>query len=542
MACVRLDAHNTIAIMVKIEGPLRACAPILGLVVLILMVFSPTIYFEFLNWDDHLNIVNNPHLQAPSWQWPEITWILSFNTSLRFMPVTWLAHMAICDVSGMSAAAYHLGLLVLHLINSLLVYHLALRILCRFASDQVPREAIAFTTSAFWAVNGLRVEVLGWCTALPYPLATLFALGSFHYYLNSMSGDGLKFRPYLWSFILNGLSVCAYPISLGYAFCLPFFDGLFFREQVSHRWHPRSVEFGAYWVSRTLFTLPSIAILMATIHARLHPTGEFASSTVPTQAGIIVRMVHGVYAWAYIYSHQFWPFDLTPVHYPWTDLGFHWIYWPVLLCLIGLVSIAWWKKSFTTLAILAISMGLAAPMLGLTEDPATPVDRFSYLPNAFFSLLLAWGASRCWYRRPTLRASWMVMGSGLACCAMLGLQSHHQLRIWKNSPALFARLETSPETKARPDIQEHIQHLEATEAAQLLLGGHLTKALEIYDELTQFKPENYVYWHQRGLTLHLLGRDGEALQSLHVAYSLGQNPMTLQLIQSINTATLPAKP
>jgi hypothetical protein len=514
----------------------------MGLVVIIMMVFSPTIYFDFLNWDDHLNIVNNPHLQAPAWRWPEMAWVLSFNTSLRFMPVTWLAHMAICDLSGMSPAAYHLGLLILHLINSLLVYHLVLRVLSPFASDAVPREAVAFVASAFWAVNGLRVEVLGWCTALPYPLATLFALGSFHCYLNSMSGGGLKIGPYLWSLCLNGLSVCAYPISLGYAFCLPFLDWLFFREDVSHRWNPRSAGFGTYWGSRTLFALPSIAIILATIHARLHPTGEFASSTAPTQAGMVVRMIHGVYAWAYIYLRQFWPFGLTPVHYPWSNAGFHWIYLPALLGLIGIVGVAWCQKSFATLAIVVVSLGLAVPMLGLTEDPATPVDRFSYLPNAFSALLLAWGASQCWPRRPPSLASWTVMGSVLACCAMLGLQSHRQLRIWENSRTLFARLETSPETKAEPAIQEHIQHLEATEAAQLLLNGRLTEALEIYDELTQFKPDNFIYWHQRGLTLHLMGRDSEALQSLRTAYVLGQNPLTWQLIQSTNKAASPAKP
>jgi hypothetical protein len=527
--------------MVKIEALLRACLPTIGLVVIILMVFSPTIYFHFLNWDDHVNIVNNPHLQSPVWKWPEIKWILSLNTTLRFMPVTWLAHMVICGFFGMSASVYHLGILILHLINCLLVYHLALRILSRFAGDHIMRETIAFTTSAFWAVNGLRVEVLGWCTELSYPLATLFALGSFHYYLNPMSGGCLKFRPYLWSFILNALSVCAYPISLGYAFCLPFFDWVFFRGEVSHRWRPRSAGFGTYWVSRTLFTVPSFAIILATVHARLHPIGEFASSIVPTQAGIISRIIHGVYAWAYLYLRQFWPFDLTPVHYAWTNSGFHWVYLPALLCLTGIFSAAWRQKSFTTLAILVISIGLTVPMLGLTEDPATPVDRYSYLPDAFFSLLLAWGVSRCWPRRQTSLASWIVIGGGLACCAMLGVQSHRQLRIWENSHTLFAHMETSPETKAQTVIQTHIQHLEATEAAQLLLGGHLTEALEIYDDLTRFKPDNYVYWHQRGLTLHLLGRDSEALQSLHIAYALGQNPLTRQMIQSI-TATLPAKP
>ena len=504
-----------------------------------LIVFSRTISFDFLFWDDQLSIVRNPQLQAPVWQWSKIGWMLSLSSFMRFMPLSWLAHMVICSLSNMSPAAYHLSLLILHLINSLLVYHLALRILSRFAVTEVPHEAIAFITSAFWAANGLRVEVLGWCTALPYPLATLFALGSFHFYLNSIDEGHLKFRPYFWSFILNGLSVSAHPIALGYALCLPFFDRLFFREEVSHRWNPRSSGFGTYWASRALFALPSIAIMIATIKFRLHPTGVFAASTAPTHTGIILRLMHGMYAWAYLYLRQFWPFGLTPGHFAWSGPAFHWIYLPALFLIFGLLIVAWWKKSATTMAILAISVSLAGPMLGLFEKPATPVDRYSYLPDAFFSLFLAWLASRCWPRRPTLTASRIVLAGCLASIAILGLQSRRQLRIWENSHTLFAHLEASPEIQAQPMLQEHIYSLEA---AQLLVDGQLTAALDIYNNLTRLESGNYLYWHQRGLTLHLLGRETEALQSLHTAYALGQNPVTLQLIESINAATLSAKP
>jgi tetratricopeptide (TPR) repeat protein len=246
-----------------------------------------------------------------------------------------------------------------------------------------------------------------------------------------------------------------------------------------------------------------------------------------------------VYAWAYIYSHEFWPFGLTPGHFAWVGSGFRWIYLPALLFIIGLLILSWWKKSSIILAMIAISVGLATPVLGLTEDPATPVDRYCYLPDAFFSLLLAWLACRCWPRRPTSSAGWIALGSGLALIAMMSWQSHRQLNIWENSYTLFARVENSPEIQAQPALQAHVHNLEAN---QLLLDGRLAAALGIYDNLVRFEPGNYLYWHQRGLTLHLLGREPEALQSLRTAYALGQNPVTLQLIESINAATLPAKP
>jgi hypothetical protein len=522
--------------MQKSETCLKRYGPMVGLGILIWLVFGQAVHFNFVFWDDYQHIVNNPNLRAPLWQWPKILWIFSFDTSLRFEPGTWLGHMLICTLFSKEAGPYHFCLILLHFINSLLVYRLGCRILSRFATNDLPREAIAFMASAFWALNAVRAETLGRCTDLSYPLSTLFILGSFCFYLVSFADGRLQPYPCLASVILNGLAVCTYPISLGYAFCLPFFDRIFFPAAIRQRWSWRSPGLVAYWSSRILFALPSIAVGCATLHARLHPTGAYAPDTAPVTPFNIFRLVHGIYAWGYIYLHQFWPFGLTPGHYPWPDPGFHSIYWPALFCLAGAIAVAWGRRSAVLWALLASSACLAAPMLGLAEEPTTPVDRYTYLPDAFSALFLAWTASRFWSRHPSAIASRGALGAGMALLPALGWQSHRQLQIWRDSYTLFAHLETSPEIKSQPALQDHISNLKA---AQLFIDHDLNAALHIYEDLVRREPENYQYWHNLGVIQHMLGNDEQALKSLRTAYALSRDPSSLQLIQSIPKSHYP---
>jgi hypothetical protein len=517
---------------------LKKYGPLVGLGGLVWLVFNQAVRFDFLMWDDNVHIVFNRHLQAPFWQWPNILWIFSFDTSMRFEPVTWLGHLLICSLYAMSPGAYHFCLIVLHFINSILVYKLCCRVLNLSPKGDMPREAIAFVASAFWAIDAVRAESLGRCTDLSYPLATLLVLSSFSFYFVSMDKGRLRLGPYLCSFALNGLAVCTYPISLGFAFCLPLFDRIFFPSEIVQHQNWRAEGFVTYWSSRILFILPSLAVGWATIHARLHPSGTYAQYFGPVRPFNIFHLVHGIYAWAYIYLHQFYPFGLTPAHYPWLDPGFHWVYLFALLCFVGALALAWQQKSAAILAILFSSALLASPMLGLTEEPMTPADRYTYLPNAFSALLMAWLAGRLWSLLPTRMATRFVLGTGVVLLPILGLQSHRQLYIWKNSYTLFSYLQTTPEVKSQPGLQDLINNLKSD---QLVLDGDLKAALLIDENLVRREPENYSYWYHLGNVLHLLGNDAEALKAFHTAYALRQSSAMRELKRSTQNAPSPGK-
>jgi hypothetical protein len=498
----------------------------LVLIAVVLAVFGPSCRYGFVFWDDYANIVLNPHLQRASWRLADLGWIFSLDQNLRFMPVSWLVHLAICSLFGPAPGPYHFALVALHTGNCVVLFVLARQVLSQGARMSPARDVIAFLASAFWGLNPLRVEPATWCTALHYPIATLLALGSFHFYLKSVRHECLQWRPWLLSAGLGGLAACSYPTALGYAVALPLIDQIFFPALAAKRWRPREPGFASYWLSRTGYLLPSIMVALTTIHTRFHPTGIYGEVISQTQAPLPLRLLHGVSNWATIQFHQFWPTNLTPAHFPLAELPTLWTYVPLLFGLVVAAGLALYRKAYGALALLAASGAIAAPMLGFTESPTAVVDRYTYLPNAFLALLLAGILARFWPQRGGQAR--VCLGGGLLCLALLALQSRQQLRIWTNSTTFFTALERAPEVQARPSAKIHIFTLAAEQA---LYNGQPADALRIYDVLVRLVPNDHRLWLNRGAALHFLGRDTEALESLRHADGLKTDPLTLELIQ-----------
>src|SRR3954471_13523300 len=89
---------------------LFACAL---LVVVVSVLFGRVAGFEFLLWDDDRMLLQNPPLQALTWQ--NINWMLRDRTyNSMYMPLGWLEYAVTLAIFGKSAAAHHLINLGLH--------------------------------------------------------------------------------------------------------------------------------------------------------------------------------------------------------------------------------------------------------------------------------------------------------------------------------------------------------------------------------------------------------------------------------------------
>ena len=78
---------------------LRLLVP--GLVFLIVgAVFLPALRGEFLNWDDSVNFVANPHYRGLAW--PQIRWMLGATLMGNYIPVTWLSFGLNYTLGGMN--------------------------------------------------------------------------------------------------------------------------------------------------------------------------------------------------------------------------------------------------------------------------------------------------------------------------------------------------------------------------------------------------------------------------------------------------------
>src|SRR5580765_8995345 len=152
---------------------------LLALLGITLAVFGGVCGHEFVHFDDNVNIYNNPHVQGLTWE--NIHWMFT-NASYarRYMPLGWLSYAVDYQFFGLSPRSYHIGNLLLHLINVALLFFLLKRLLllARVAARQEDEGAAPVWCAAigalFWAVNPLRVESVAWASARVYGVAFCF--------------------------------------------------------------------------------------------------------------------------------------------------------------------------------------------------------------------------------------------------------------------------------------------------------------------------------------------------------------------------------
>jgi hypothetical protein len=169
-------------------GLMQKAAPFIG-VATILIVFSRILTDtgrEYIHiHDDDANYVNNPLLESVSWA--GVKNIFSHSAILNvYEPVSLTVKLLLSPLVGRTAQGFQVASLLLHAANALL----ASRIHAAIAADispgaPVPSVYPGLVAAVLMACHPLRVEVVAWASCLPYALAALLALLSFHCHMQA---------------------------------------------------------------------------------------------------------------------------------------------------------------------------------------------------------------------------------------------------------------------------------------------------------------------------------------------------------------------
>src|SRR5213594_660276 len=135
----------------------------LALALVTFLVFLPALWSGFVEWDDQVNLYENPDYRGLTW--PHIRWMFSTVLMGHWIPLTWLSFGLDYVLWGMNPFGYHLTGLLIHVANAVLFYLLARRLLARAAEfSRVDLTAGAAAAALFFAVHPLRVETVAWVT------------------------------------------------------------------------------------------------------------------------------------------------------------------------------------------------------------------------------------------------------------------------------------------------------------------------------------------------------------------------------------------
>jgi len=431
------------------------------------LVFGQTLSHEFVNFDDHVYVYENPVITG-GLTLPGIIWAFTHSHARNWHPLTTISHMLDCQLFGLNVGGHHFTNVVLHTIAVVLLF-LVLRQMTSSGRAVVPpsrddagrdqrsrlQNQGALWPSAFvaalFAIHPLHVESVAWISERKDVLSGVFFMLTLSAYVRYARRPSVA--RYIMMSILFACGLMSKPMLVTVPFVLLLLDywplgrgrGMEISGERSEVRRERSVVSGQWsvvsrrWsVVRGLVVekIPLLALSAASCLATLLGQRQAAGSI--DQLPFAWRVNNAIVTCvAYIWQ-MLWPVKLA-VFYPHPDNRL--LLWQIFLALALLIAI--------TVAVIASRqkrpylmtgwlwyLGMLVPVIGLVQvGEQARADRYTYLPQVGLYLALTWtivDLSASWRRRRE------ILGVAAAVViTALTWRAWIQASYWKNSETLW---------------------------------------------------------------------------------------------------------
>ncbi|MCX8021390.1 MAG: tetratricopeptide repeat protein [Syntrophorhabdaceae bacterium] len=183
------------------------------IIVITAISFFPVLKNGFTNWDDEGHVVKNPYIKTVS-----IKELFDFKSPLFFanyIPLTALTYMLEYRCFGLNPKAYHTTNLLIHLINTVLVF-----IFVYLISNNL---FVSSSVSLLFGIHPMHVESVAWVSERKDVLYTVFFMLSLITYL-IYGRDNSRKGVYILSLFLYLLSLLSKPMAVSLPFVLFLID------------------------------------------------------------------------------------------------------------------------------------------------------------------------------------------------------------------------------------------------------------------------------------------------------------------------------
>ena len=406
-----------------------------AIALLTFIVFSGVLRGGFLNWDDDVNFLTNPHYRGLGWT--HLRWMFTTVRLGHYIPLSWLTLGLDFVLWGMHPFGYHLTNLLLHCANAAIFYFVG-RLLLALAVPGSGRArlclAAAFSALLF-ALHPLRVEAVAWITERREVLAGFFYLLTVYFYLKAVcAGKSHKLRWFLLSAVLFALSLLSKISGVTLPLALLAMDIYPLGRLPVDPWHWFSPGTRRVWLEKIPFILMALPACLMGLFAQ-NRTGALLPLA---KLGVAERLAQAPFALAFYLWKTLVPVGLSPL-YPLPE-RINPLAWPFLLsaALVLLLTAAAFvvrRRRPACMSVWACYIITLVPVLGFTQSGVQiAADRYTYISSFGLTLL----ASGLWL--------WIEKGHrvhryalALMCSVpvTLGWLTWGQVKIWRDSETVW---------------------------------------------------------------------------------------------------------
>jgi Flp pilus assembly protein TadD/4-amino-4-deoxy-L-arabinose transferase-like glycosyltransferase len=458
-----------------------------ALAVSALLVFWQVRNFDFINYDDKDYVYENPHvlngLTADG-----VWWTFTTGNAANWHPLTWLSLMLDCQLFGHSAGRMHLVNLLLHIVNTLLLF-----MVLKKMTGALWKSAFV---AALFALHPLHVESVVWITERKDVLSTFFWLLAMLAYVQYARQPNV-FR-YLLTLLIFALGLMAKPMLVTLPFVLLLLDYWPFQRKISWR----------LLIEKIPFIVLSIASSAITFLIQNRGGSMTDIDALPFK----YRIANVFLSYARYIGKMFWPSNLA-IFYPFDAHRFP--PWQIALCVLflfvvsigvfrlrknhGYLSTGWFWFVVTLI-----------PAIGIIQvGRQAYADRYTYIPYIGLFIMLAWSLPRLLSKWPQRKIALGV--SMMIVLTVLGICAHRQTSFWKNSFTLFSH--------ALEVTQNNYMAYDRLGVVYDSLGRG-TEAIDAYKQSLKIKPDYAEAYNNLGIAYGNLGRGTEEIDAYKQAIRL----------------------
>lgn len=498
-------------------------------------LYAVTLSFPFAAIDDPVYVTKNYQIIS-GFSMDGLRWAFTTFHAGNWHPLTWMSLMLDGQLSGRTPLGYHLQNVLLHALNTSLLYLLLRRM-------TGGRWRSAFVAACF-ALHPMHVESVVWIAERKDVLSGLFWMLTLYWYCAYVQ-DGRP-RWYLLSLWACALGLMAKPMLVTMPLILLILDVWPLRRTVlaSSPDLPGNtpIRLKRLLLEKVPFLFLSLGSSLITFLAQDHGGAVASLTKVP----LFLRCYNALWATVAYIGKLFFPVDLA-VYYPYALVP-GWKAACGALLIILMLAMSLWRFRVSPYLLTGWLWFLITllPVIGLVQvGSQSMADRYTYIPYIGLFIMLTWGGAEL---AEQLKVSARVLTGAMAgALLLLGVISWNRIGYWQDNEHLL--LHTLGVTRnnyfvhrALADIYDHKGKLDLALAhyqevlrinsnakyIHFALGSFLARqgeprrALECLDEALRRDARNAEAHFYRGVALKKLGNDVEALSAY--AEALADSP------------------
>lgn len=419
---------------------------------------------EFINFDTYSYIHENPHVRS-GLTLENVIWSFTSTYKANWHPLTWLSHMLDVQLFGLAAGPHHLVNLLLHIVNSLLLFYL-FRVMTRVIWP-------SFLVAALFAIHPLHVESVAWVAERKDVLSSCFWILTLISYCRYVEQPGVK--RYAVVFLFLGLGLMAKSMLVTLPFVLLLLDywplGRFKAGMVGEE------SASAYSLTKLIWEKVPLFLLAAISSAITFYAQHTWDSVVSIQGfPITARGANSLVSYLAYLGKAIWPAQLA-IFYPFRNLPPWQVVTAALLFSAICFMVVRYSKSRPWLMVGWLwYLGTLVPVIGLVQvGNQAMADRYSYIPLIGIFIIIAWSLAEFVTTRPRLKSVIIAMISVLL--VMLVVTTRVQVRHWRNNISLFKQTlaSTASNPLAHYNLARSLSELGRFDEADL----HFAEALRL---------------------------------------------------------------